>query len=117
MSFRLAAGWVEKLAKKYLNLRDQRIKELDPISDELMVIPQELAPVFIEPDLQPYNPADNSDSDDDVFRIKVFHFLEEFIKARKEQIDGRQQLFILADAGMGKSSILAMFKLAHVNSF
>ncbi len=114
--FKLAANWLEKLAKNFKDIREEKIAELAPISDELMVSPKDLAPVFVEPDLQPYNPADDIAEYEDEHRVPAFRILEGFIKARKVNPDGGRQMFILADAGMGKTSILAMFKLAHVNA-
>ena len=117
VTFKIATGWIERLAKKYVKQRGERIKELGPIADELMVIPQDLAPVYVEPDLQPYNPADGGGEEEEEFRVPALNFLEKFVKARKVKSDGERQLFILADAGMGKTSLLAMFKLGHVNKF
>lgn len=121
--FSFKSKWLEKLAKIYIGRQDQRKEEEASIADELFVSPRDLAPVFIEPDLQPYNPADNVGKDADEiedendFRRPAFGFLEKFIRTRKTESDGRRHLFILADAGMGKSSILAMFKLGHANKF
>ena len=115
LEFKVAVGWLEKLAKRYVNLRDDRGAELDEIANELLTIPEALAPVFVEPEIQPYNPAD--DVDEEEFRQPVYQFLERFIGKNMEKSDGRKQLFILADAGMGKTSVLAMFKLGHINAF
>ena len=110
-------GWLTDLAKIYRNEGKGRTRGAQEIADELFVIPRDLAPVYVQPDLQQYNPADDSDDDEDIFRVPAMEFLFGFINARKEKPDGRRHLFLLADAGMGKTSILAMFKLSHVNSF
>ena len=96
----------------------QRKDEISKIADELLIIPEDLAPLFIEPDVQPFNPADDDGEEEEHFRVPSFEYLESFVRSKKnKKEDGRRQLFILADAGMGKTSLLAMLKLSHANSF
>ncbi|MDJ0835624.1 MAG: hypothetical protein QNK37_03855 [Acidobacteriota bacterium] len=115
--FKLAANWLEKIAKIYSNSIKKRRDEIDKIADELLVNPESLVPYFIEPDIQPFNPANEDEEEDVEFRVPAFKFVETFIRSEKSNNDGRHQLFLLSDAGMGKTSLLAMLKLAHANSF
>ena len=114
-SFKVATSWIEKLAKVYSNYTQGKSSRIDEIADELMVVPQELAPIYIEPDIQPFNPADDLGGQEGIFRKPLFSYLDTFIKRNLEPDDGRRHLFILADAGMGKTSSLAMMMFGQIN--
>lgn len=116
ISAKVAATWVEKLGKTWVKLRKERVKEIGQIGKELLVPINDLPPIFIEPNLQPNNPA-NDQGAPGLFLEKAFTLLKKFIDESKIGGLGKKYLFLLADAGMGKSSLLAMFKLGHLNSF
>jgi len=113
----MASKWIPALGKALLNIGETRKKEIASTAKELMFSPYDLVSVFVEPDIQPFNPADDSNSEDEMFRVPLYKFINGFIKENKANNDGRRHLFILGDAGMGKTSVLAMLKLAHMKSF
>ena len=117
--FKLAVDWIQKLAGVVKKGKDLQRKEIEQLSDDLVVKPLDLARLFIAPDCQPYNPADHHEEDrlDAEFRRPAFSFIQNFICSPAANSDGRSQLFILSDAGMGKTSLLAMFKMAHIYGF
>ena len=115
--YKVPVDWIARLVNVPFWLREKRKAEVALVSKELILnVKEDLVPLFIEPDLQPYNPADES-YEDQTFRTPVFNHLEFFIKGDKVRADGRRQLFILADAGMGKTSVLAMMKWGHIHDF
>ena len=116
IEFSFATDMISKLSELYKGKREERNNETSSIVEELFIDPTDLAPLFIEPDIQPFNPADENEKDEDDFRVSSFKHLESFIKTPRKA-DGRRQLFLLGDAGMGKSSLLAMFKLGHIKKF
>jgi uncharacterized protein YjbI with pentapeptide repeats len=78
--------------------------------------PVELARNYIEPNCQHFNPADDKDEEARfLIRNPAFKCVEDFLSGQRKP-DGRNQLFILSDAGMGKSSLLVMLKLTHLAS-
>lgn len=111
----LAKEWIPKLYKEFSTIRSSRVDELDKISD-VFGDPKELAKYYIEPDCQQFNPADN-DEEENIYIVRepVFRRLESFLSG--EQRRGLHQLLVLSDAGMGKTSLLVMLKLAHMSSF
>lgn len=117
IEFSFAIDWVDKLAHLFRSESLVRKAQIGEVADELLVQPEELAPMFIEPDLQQHNPIDDYYDPDRLFRVPCFKYIEGFIRNSINHRDGRQFLFILGDAGMGKTSVLAMIKLAHANSF
>ena len=77
MTFKLAVGFLEKLAKLYFKTVGERVEELNPISDELLVAPNDLAPYFVEPDVQQHNPADDQEEEEvEDFRVPAFTYLD-----------------------------------------
>ena len=80
-----------------------------------------LARYYVEPTCQHHNPADRDEDDAPVAQVKmpIFEFINDFLNKEigNSVRDGRTQQFILADAGMGKTSLLVMLKLAHVLAF
>ncbi|WP_459871788.1 pentapeptide repeat-containing protein [Endothiovibrio diazotrophicus] len=71
---------------------------------------------YVEPNCQNINPANlNEDEPDAVVRTPVFDSLNNYLNREFViQGDGRNQLFILSDAGLGKSSLLVMIKLCEL---
>ena len=118
LEFKLAVKWLPKLAAALPKIAEERKQAIDKLARELLIDPEELAPFYIEPDCQKYNPADvDEDQVEGKFRDPVFEFLEGFITVKKPLKGGKNQLFILSDAGMGKSSLLGTFALAHLTGF
>ena len=78
--------------------------------------PLNLAEVYIEPYCKEANPADRHDEDFFTSKEPLFKKIVEFLKLKSYQ-QGNNQLFILSDAGMGKTSSLVMMKLIYLSSF
>jgi len=116
-AFVLPAKWILKLAKGYANLAKKRQDAIEAITN-LFGDPEALARYYVEPDCQNFNPANYPESGPDmVLKKPVFQKLAEFFSGDVFEADGSSQLFVLSDAGMGKSSLLVMLKLADLNAF
>jgi hypothetical protein len=116
--FFISVEWIPLLWKKLMAIRDARATELASIGDTFGD-PSELAKYYVQPRCQHPNPADyHEEEPGSVARSPVFDTLNDFL-ARKftTRADGKNQLFILSDAGMGKTSLLVMLKLVHLNGF
>ena len=99
-------NWIEQLYKKLIHIKKKKIKELDKINDIMYGDPLELAKYYVEPDCQEINPADRHEEDFLVSREPIHKKIKEFFKAKKLDQPGNNQMFILSDAGMGKTSLL-----------
>lgn len=111
----LSSKLLPKLIEKLYEIQRTRKDEFKNIGDIFGNI-SNLAEYYIEPNCQHGNPADEDDVSSPIFR-PVFTVLNEIIEKVSDQEDGRKQLFILADAGMGKTSLLIMLKFYHLCSF
>ncbi|WP_299144025.1 pentapeptide repeat-containing protein [uncultured Vibrio sp.] len=79
---------------------------------------EELAKFYIQPDCQQVNPADElEDETISSIRAGVFETINKFFNRDIVTRDGASQMFVLADAGMGKTSLLMMVKLSHLMAF
>ncbi len=106
-----------KLLNRLLDLRRQRNQELEEIAD-IFGDPEQLAKYYVEPDCQHINPADDPNDDPlHLPREPLFRMLKRFLSSNTMARGGRAQLFVLSDAGMGKTSLLIMMKLLHLTSF
>lgn len=115
-SITLSAPLIKDLWKKLRNIDIARNKELAKLSS-VFGDPKALSKYYVEPNCQHHNPAD---SDDDVvanIRMSAFKFLSEFLSKKSDIPDGRSHCLLLADAGMGKTSLFVIFKLMHIMSF
>ena len=110
----LAKDWLERILKSWATLRKTREDELQEIRN-VFGDPKLLADYYIEPDCQPVNPADH-DEDESIraFRQPVRVWLNRFLEGEFFERDGRNTVFVLSDAGMGKTSLLMMLKLTHL---
>ncbi len=113
----LAKDWIAQLWQLWSTLREQRREELRQIHN-VFGDPELLAQTYIEPDCQLTNPADLHEEEPwRVFRQPVREWLNGFLQGEFFERDGRNTLFVLSDAGMGKSSLLLMLRLSHMLSF
>jgi uncharacterized protein YjbI with pentapeptide repeats len=110
------ADWIERLFIQLLRMRENYRHELDEIQSILFNDPIILAKYYIEPYCQDLNPADRTEEDFDSERGHVKVRIESFIETKKIGGPGSNVMFILSDAGMGKTALLAMIKLSHMTS-
>ena len=116
MEITIKAEWLEPLFKQLIKIRAEREAEITAIAD-VFGDPMLLAKYYIEPRCQHHNPADHDeDRAISVVRSPVFYTLSAFFE-REAKSDGSSQMFILSDAGMGKTSLLVMLKLTQLASF
>ncbi|MCI5146435.1 MAG: effector protein PipB, partial [Candidatus Electrothrix sp. AR3] len=107
-----------QLLRRLRNITGDRAQELTLLRDEFSD-PYKLAEFYIEPHLQAYNPtARDMGIAPPVPRQSAFSLLNKFFYGGKPKYrDGSQQMFLLSDAGMGKSALLLMIKLMHLAGF
>ncbi|MCP4699482.1 MAG: SUMF1/EgtB/PvdO family nonheme iron enzyme [Gammaproteobacteria bacterium] len=113
----LSTDLLKPLLKKLLALWKARDQEIINIADTFGD-PVQLAKYYVQPECQHHNPADIDE--DDVrshVRSPAFKTLNDFMDKEVLVRDGKSQLFILSDAGMGKTSLLMMLKLSHLSAF
>ncbi len=108
--------WVTDLWGRLKKIQDERKAELDEINKITFGDPVELAKYYVEPDCQEMNPADNYEYDGMISKQPVMEKINQFLDQPVFR-EGGNQLFILSDAGMGKSALLTMIKLMHMTSF
>ena len=96
----------------------QRQDEVDELAEVMGSNPLELAKVFVEPDITSSNPINYAEA----FEMKLMDrrpslsFLAQFFDGSgpPSHQQGSHQLFVLAGAEMGKTSLLGMLKLTHL---
>ncbi len=115
----LGADWIARLYKQLSKKRDKKKKELEKIRDIMGggIDPLDLVKVYVDPQSQEINPADSCDEDFNVSRQSTFEKLNDFVDTGNLTNPGNNVMFILSDAGMGKTSLLAMLKLIQLTSF
>lgn len=114
----LSAERIKQLWKVLQTITKGRNEQLQKITD-IFGPPKDLAKYYVQPNCQHINPA-NEDEDEpiSVVRSPVFNTINMFLNGTFAITgDGRNQFFVLADAGMGKTSLLMMIKLSHMLSF
>jgi formylglycine-generating enzyme required for sulfatase activity len=106
-----------KLFDRLLAIWNKREREIDEIAGNFGD-PQLLAKYYVQPNCQNHNPAEY---DEDEVRAAVwrpvFETLNEFLNGEIKVRDGRSQMFVLSDAGMGKTSLLLMLRLHQLTAF
>ena len=113
----LSKDWIQELWRLWSRIRKSRKNELTEITSTFGN-PELLARTYTEPDCQRTNPADHhEDEPQRTFRQPIRQWLNGFLSGEFFERDGRNTLFVLSDAGMGKSSLLMMLKLTHLMSF
>lgn len=117
ISFGLGANWIAKLWSTLRSIQKKRKQELDEINRIMFGNPLELAKYYVEPRCQETNPADRHEEDFLVSREPIMVKIDQFFRSKTPPHPGSNQMFILSDAGMGKSSLLIMLKLLHLTSF
>ncbi|NPU93747.1 MAG: effector protein PipB [Gammaproteobacteria bacterium] len=108
---------VKSLVKILKSKHDERKDELTRIND-IFGNCEALARYYIEPNGQNVNPADELE-DGSILSVRsgIFRTINDFLNRDIVVRDGASQMIVLADAGMGKTSLLMMLKLGHLTSF
>jgi uncharacterized protein YjbI with pentapeptide repeats len=117
ISFSLGSDWITKLWGKLRSIQKERQRELDDINKIMFGNPLELAKYYVEPSCQEMNPADRDEEDHLVSHESAIKKIDQFFRSKTSSHLGKNQMFILGDAGMGKSALLTMLKLLHLTSF
>ena len=115
----ISASWLKPLWKKLKGIRGEREEEIQRITNDF-VDPHELARFYVEPSCQHHNPADHQEDREPRSAVKspVFKTVSDFLEGDYAVTDGgRNQMFVLSDAGMGKTSLLVMLKLTQLTHF
>lgn len=114
----LTSEALQPLLKELLRIRRNRRAEIDAITDTFGD-PVELAKFYVEPRCQHQNPADlNEDDPISIVRSPVFSTINDFFNREFSAAGGgKNTMFVLSDAGMGKTSLLVMIKLIHLTEF
>ncbi|XQF94038.1 hypothetical protein ACOBV9_22040 (plasmid) [Pseudoalteromonas espejiana] len=117
ISTKVATKLLKVLTKVLKSNIDKRNQELVRINDIFGNF-EELAKFYIQPNCQQVNPADElEDETISTIRAGIFETINKFFNRDIITRDGASQMFILADAGMGKTSLLMMLKLSHLMAF
>lgn len=115
-SFILTKNWLPQLYDKFIEIRKTREDEINATSDifgDLLALSKE----YVEPDCQQFNPADDDEQDSNIIRIPAFTYLQNTFFNGVKEGGGKNQLLILSDAGMGKTSLLSILWMSYINSF
>ncbi len=116
MPFGTGIDWIKKLWKILWKKREELKKELEEINNIIFGDPLEIARYYVEPYCQDVNPADYHDEQSFESKEPVMQKINQFFKASAFN-PGDNQMFILSDAGMGKTAFLTMLKLMNLTSF
>jgi uncharacterized protein YjbI with pentapeptide repeats len=122
--FEVGVSLAQELGKKILEtvcvqvprIKARRTEEYAVLGREVGPF-DDLAQLYVEPMCQNINPADTDHETGPGIANQngVFEYIDKFFKRRIAERDGAGNLFILGDAGMGKTSLLTMLKLAHLS--
>ncbi|HEX8127540.1 MAG TPA: pentapeptide repeat-containing protein [Pyrinomonadaceae bacterium] len=114
----LTSEALKPLLKELLRIRRRRREELDAIADTFGD-PIDLAKFYIEPRCQHQNPADFDEGEPiSIVRSQIFSTINDFFNREfSASGGGKNTMFVLSDAGMGKTSLLVMIKLSHITEF
>ncbi len=115
-TFGKGIDWIGKLWGKLWKWRKKYMETLNEINNEIYADPLDTAQYYIEPNCQNINPADTPKEGFMTVTQPVMKILDGFF-TRPENDPGENQLFILSDAGMGKTALLTMLKLADLTAF
>lgn len=108
---------LDPLWKKLVEIKSQRESQIREITDSFGDS-ELLARYYVPPLCQHHNPADYNEAEAISFvKSPVFTTIYRFLNGEFQKNNGCQQMFVLGDAGMGKTSFLVMLKLSHLTSF
>lgn len=112
------SDWILKLSKMLTAIRSAREAELRRLNDIVNVDPELLAERYVETHCSQANPADFNEEEGDVPVTTPWpQAFKKFLSSRFTEKDGRHVAVVLADAGMGKTWLLAILRLTHLLRF
>nr|VFK60212.1 MAG: Formylglycine-generating enzyme, required for sulfatase activity, contains SUMF1/FGE domain [Candidatus Kentron sp. TUN]VFK69687.1 MAG: Formylglycine-generating enzyme, required for sulfatase activity, contains SUMF1/FGE domain [Candidatus Kentron sp. TUN] len=121
----ISPKWLKPLLKKLvpvekkLAARDNKARELGRISD-IFGSSSDLVGCYVEPYCQDHDPIDSARDPHAIspIRAPIFSTINAFLGGDFPLIAGdSRQMFLLSEAGMGKTSLFRMLKLMHLMDF
>ena len=111
--------WIPKLIKGLDKIARHRNHELERLNKVMGQPPKALAQRYVEPYVQFVNPADHLSVEPPLlaYRETLQLWLSRFLAIQDVEKNGNHVLFVLGDAGMGKTSALMMLKIWHMTQF
>ena len=118
ISVKMLPKLIKPLVAEFKNSVNKRNKAITYLQDTFGDC-ESLAKYYIEPDSQTINPADEEEDKTLLSaRGNIFKTINNFFNRDIPALGcGNNQMFILADAGMGKTSLLMILKLTHIQGF
>ena len=115
----LKPDWIVFLGKQLIKLRKERKEELDRLEAIFGRKPETLIRRYVEPNVQYLNPIEHRGEAPPTFAepLPLRDAVNNFLNNELEVKDGRHVLFLLGDAGMGKTSVLLMLRLTKLLRF
>ncbi len=111
----ISADQTAQLLKRLRSLAGDQAQELTLLRDEF-ADPEELARLYVEPHLQERSPGGQEGVPPPVPRQPAFALLNQFLGSGPLQTeDGSHQLFLLGEAGCGKTYLLLLLKLLFLS--
>jgi formylglycine-generating enzyme required for sulfatase activity len=111
-----AAKVISQLRNRLKKKKSKYAEALEAIKGITHSDPLKIAKYYVEPDVQDRNPADIKKNDVLPVLIPAIKLIDTFFRQKTLPKPGRNHLFILSDAGMGKTSLLTILKLMHLTS-
>ena len=112
-----SGDWISQLWKKLGKAKKRNRQELEEMNKIILGDPLDIAKYYVEPECQDRNPADRLEEDMLLAKNPAMEIVDRFLKPGMISRHGANQMFVLSDAGMGKTSLLTMLKLRHLTAF
>jgi uncharacterized protein YjbI with pentapeptide repeats len=114
--FSIGGNIAGRLSQEFVRTRKHRREALDELGRIVGPI-DDTVRWYVEPNCQVTNPADHEDSTNIVITKPVFAEVDRFMASTRSSRAGGNNLIVLGDAGTGKTSLLVMLQLMHLNNW
>ncbi|MDM8555635.1 pentapeptide repeat-containing protein [Desulfococcaceae bacterium HSG7] len=115
LSYGEKSAWINNLWDILLKKTATHKTELEEINTITLGDPLEIARYYVEPDCQDVNPSNYAQIESITSKDPMMEKINGFFQMSSFR-RGANQMFVLSDAGMGKTALLTMLKLMELTS-